>query len=338
MTAAAVLALSGCEDGKNPFAAKSATGGGNVLAPNEQLALNGEAEQEAPGVFKYEGEGLWDGRPSLGGVWVAHASVKDPERVMIRNTKNGKSVVGALFRRERNNPGPALQVSSDAAEDLGLLAGAPTELSVVALRKVEAPAPAETTAADAAMAAGATAQVEPMAGETAGDGAIPSGAADATVVEAMPDETAAPAPKKGFLARLFGKKKPDPAMSVTTDEPVAADGIAAAPIEQTSLDQVQSTAAAGIAAAEAGKAPAAPATALKRPYVQIGIFSVEANAKRAAGQMEAKGLRASVVADESQGKSFWRVIVGPAENGDALAALQAQIRNAGYPDAYPVSK
>jgi len=94
-----------------------------------------EKDVEAPDVFSANEAALWDGRPSLGGIWVAHPDVTEPERVMIRNPDNGKFVVGALFRRERNNPGPRLQMSSDAADALGILAGSPTELSVVALRK-----------------------------------------------------------------------------------------------------------------------------------------------------------------------------------------------------------
>ena len=68
---------------------------------------------------------------------MAHPDVTDPERVIMRNPANGQSVVGALFRRERENPGPPLQISSDAAEALGILAGAPTAITVVALRREE---------------------------------------------------------------------------------------------------------------------------------------------------------------------------------------------------------
>ena len=57
--------------------------------------------------------------------------------MIIRNEANGRFVIGALFRRERDNPGPALQVSSDAASALGLLAGAPSVLNVTALRREE---------------------------------------------------------------------------------------------------------------------------------------------------------------------------------------------------------
>lgn len=90
---------------------------------------------ERPDVFSVSERALWDGRPSLGGVWVAYPANVDPERVIIRNVSTGKSVIGALFRRERDNPGPAIQLSSDAAVALGVIAGAPTEISIVVLRR-----------------------------------------------------------------------------------------------------------------------------------------------------------------------------------------------------------
>ena len=117
----AALALSACDalTGKGT----NATGMGAADAMTTDGMSLVERDIEAPEVFSVNEAGLWDGRPSLGGVWVAHPTVTDPERVIIRNTANDKFVIGALFRRELENPGPALQVSSDAAEALGLLAG-----------------------------------------------------------------------------------------------------------------------------------------------------------------------------------------------------------------------
>ena len=98
-----------------------------------------ERDVEAPDVVNISEAGLWDGRPSLGGIWVAHPDAKDPEKVIIRNSQNGKFVIGALFRREREFSGPSLQLSSDAADALGILAGQPTNVSVVALRRQSVP-------------------------------------------------------------------------------------------------------------------------------------------------------------------------------------------------------
>ena len=82
-------------------------------------------EVEAPEVFQTTDMALWDGRPSLGGVWVAAPEAKDPERVIIRNTENGKSVVGALFRRERELPGPRLNCHRTLPPQSACLPGNP---------------------------------------------------------------------------------------------------------------------------------------------------------------------------------------------------------------------
>jgi len=157
--------LAACDDAGNfnpaSFASGLTSGSDSPAAQSPEVTLV-ERDVEAPDVFGVTENGLWDGRPSLGGVWVAHPDVTDPERVIIRNENNGKFVIGALFRRERENPGPSLQVSSDAAEELGMLAGAPSRLNVVALRReevaenvtaemttgLEAPAPVAATPLD----------------------------------------------------------------------------------------------------------------------------------------------------------------------------------------------
>ncbi len=238
-----------------------------------------ERDVEAPDVFSATEDGLWDGRPSLGGVWVAHPDVTEPERVIIRNTTNDKFVVGALFRRERDIPGPRLQISSDAAEALGMLAGAPAQLNVTALRKEE--------------------------------------------VSVAPE----------------------------LDAPVEADLVAApADVVATPLDPIQSAAAAidapapaatGIApkpAPEATPAAArAPATGLSKPFIQIGIFSVEANAERTAKQMRGAGIIPTVKTFERSGKPFWRVVVGPAGTAAERKQLLSKIKSEGFTDAYAVS-
>lgn len=243
-----------------------------------------ERDVEAPEVFDVKEAGLWDGRPSLGGIWVAHPDVTEPERVIIRNSSNGKFVIGALFRRERDIPGPRLQASSEAAAALGMLAGAPVELSVTALRRETAtiepePAPdAELPAADA---------IE----ETALD---PIAGAAAAIDASEPTPTIAPKPK-------------------TPETVIAAS--AAAPATQ---------------AVEVSK--------LNKPYIQIGIFSVEANANRAADMMRADGMVPSVYKTETNGKSSWRVVVGPAGSKSERNALMKQIKTTGFTDAYFVNK
>ncbi len=272
---AAILALAGCE---------GMEGGGIFKAKSDDASVSGDASSvrlverdvETPSVFQVTDKGLWDGRPSLGGVWVAHPDVTDPERVIIRNTSNSKFVIGALFRRERATPGPAFQVSSDAAAALGMLAGAPAQLNVTALRREETPVVATGDDAET-LTPGAieTSSLDPVEGAAAA--AIE--AADAT----RPSATGTPQPEKV---------------------------VAAAPAPKTS--------------------------SLDQPYLQIGIFSVEQNANDTATAMRQAGMVPSVLKEGSQGKTFWRVIVGPAGSADERATLLKKIKGVGFDDAYAV--
>ncbi|WP_246045275.1 SPOR domain-containing protein [Rubellimicrobium roseum] len=211
---ALALTLGGCSGG---------LGLGGASAPQTDAAPASAdldpTDVAAPEVFQVSEPGLWDGRPSLGGLWVAHPDVTDPERVRIVNTGNGRSAIGALFRRERDLPGPALQVSSDTAEALGMLAGAPAQLEVTALRRTEAPAAtpaasaaAETEAAGATPAAVATAPLDAAAPEgpaTAAQGADPASSLNFPYVqlgsynvEPFAQDTANGLQAKGLPARL----------------------------------------------------------------------------------------------------------------------------------------
>lgn len=157
LTLAALAAgfVAGCEPGTNgtDITTEPLADGAVEVAPGEGVAENAseavipsrsvklvDRDVEAPNDFQATDKALWDGRPSLGGVWVAATNVTDPMRVIMRNPANGKFVIGALFRREADNPGPRLQISSDAADALGLVAGEPATINVTALRREEVPA------------------------------------------------------------------------------------------------------------------------------------------------------------------------------------------------------
>ncbi|WP_458790951.1 SPOR domain-containing protein [Yoonia sp. MH D7] len=266
----AAMGLAACDENGQFIAAENTPGAPSMSQSTELV----ERDVEAPDVFQITEQGLWDGRPSLGGVWVAHPSSQDPERVIVRNEANGKFVIGALFRRERENPGPALQVSSDAAEALGLLAGAPATLNVTALRREEA-----------AVAA----------------------APEATVDFGEPEDIAA-----------------------TPLDPIAG---AAAAIETAAA----STPVATPPPAAPTPAPAATSSSLSKPFIQIGIFSVETNARSTADRLRSDGLSSQVFAQKSQGKPFWRVIVGPAPTSADRAAALAKVKTLGFADAYFVT-
>ena len=220
-------------------------------APNTVTNLV-ERDIEAPDVVNISEAGLWDGRPSLGGIWVAHPDAKDPKKVIIRNPQNGKFVIGALFRREREFSGPSLQLSSDAADALGILAGQPTNVSVVALRR------------------------------------------QSVLVEKAENQ-----------------------------------------VIEESLDPIQQTAEAAIAAADT-PTPKPKPSSLGKPYLQIGIFGVEANARGAVSSMSAKGLSASMSKLTLNDKPFWRVIVGPAATTAEMSTMRKTVTAAGFADAYAV--
>ena len=289
-SAAMALLLAGCDDAGN-FQMPGFLQGSSDEATAEvgALPLPGptvERDVEAPEVFSVTDQGLWDGRPSLGGVWVAHPDVGEPERVIIRNQSTGNSVIGALFRRERENPGPSLQVSSDAAQELGVIAGQPTMLSVVALRRQEA-------AADVA----------------------PAAIAD---FENPEEITATP------LDDIAGVAAAAIDAADLSDAPAAEASLAVDPVPAP-------------APAAPAPVPAAPVSSLDKPYIQIGIFSIEANASQTAERMRANGLSTRVLDQESQGKRFWRVVVGPAPNAADREAVLEKVKSLGFADAYAVT-
>ncbi|UWQ57418.1 SPOR domain-containing protein [Leisingera caerulea] len=282
-----LLVLAGCEDGpKLGFLQPKPKAEGAVEASSSTKLV--ERDVEAPDVFQVTEAGLWDGRPSIGGVWVAHPDTQDPERVIIRNNANGQFVIGALFRREREIPGPRLQVSSDAAAALGMLAGAPAELNVTALRREEV-------------------TPEPQPDEQSGDGAALPEAADVNE------------------AALAGSE-----ITETALDPIAG---AAAAIDASAPAQ----AAPATAEPAAAPAPKPQKSALKKPFIQIGIFSVEANAKRTANMMRSAGMVPVVREQSSSGKAFWRVLVGPAQTKTERSQLLNSVKETGFADAYAVT-
>ncbi|NHX27824.1 SPOR domain-containing protein, partial [Escherichia coli] len=91
------------------------------------------------------------------------------------------------------------------------------------------------------------------------------------------------------------------------------------------------------APAPAAEGPTPMAEKLDKPFIQIGIFSVEENAFNTATSMRMAGILPTVAEGTSQGKPFWRVIVGPATSADERNALFEKIKDLGYNDAYFVT-
>lgn len=271
-----LVCLSACSDFENPFTQSDAGLTGTDTAVAGQTTKLVERDVEAPEVFSSSEAGLWDGRPSLGGVWAAHPDVGDPERVIIRNQSNGKFVIGALFRREREIPGPRIQVSSDAADALGMIAGQPVALNVTALRREEVSEEAPSDATEATTSAPSEIDEAPL-------------------------------------------------------EPIAAASAAIAAAEAETRPEKTAT------TARSEVAPRPTTSSLAKPYVQIGIFSVQENANRAASQMKNAGLSSQVRKTTSGEKVFWRVLVGPASTKSELTKMTDSVHGIGFTDAYAVT-
>ncbi|MFN4099195.1 MAG: SPOR domain-containing protein [Pararhodobacter sp.] len=363
---AAALSLGACQ--MTQGAESTATGVPQATGGARDRVI--ERDVEAPDVFQAQEAALWDGRPSLGGVWVAHPGAQDPERVMIRNPATGSTVIGALFRRERDNPGPRFQVSSEAASALGLLAGAPAEIQVTALRlqRVEMeiePATEPVTAAEETLAIAAAPASVPTGAPTG----APTGQVTITDVDPQP------APRRG-LAGLFSRGEPAPQTAAIGQTPLSApDGVPVAQVATPQATTPQRTAAApeperrGLRnlfrsretapdttliplpeaapvqtaaapqpapAAAPAPAPAPAAARIDRPYVQIGIFSVEQNAVNARAQMQQQGLTAEIRRGQVGENSFWRVVVGPAGSTTERGQILQRVQALGFADAYAV--
>ena len=324
---AAVLSftLAACEEGNTPslFKGKGKEGGlfskkddGTGLFGKKADASNPtqsgsiklvERDVESPEVFQVTEKALWDGRPSLGGVWVAHPNSEQPERVIIRNKTNGKFVIGALFKRERDNPGPRLQLSSDAASALGVLAGAPTTLNVTVLRR-------ETVTVDDGGGSPATPEtvtiqvLEPTPTQEIKDTVLKSVAEAETKQDTTTKttDTAQTKPKEK-PARKSKSKRKNKKKSVPVATPKAEIPKPAAPKSTSSL---------------------------KQPFIQLGFFSVEANAKNTIKALETRKIPGKLIKSTAKGKTFWRVLAGPAQTKGERDAYMKEIKKMGFSDAY----
>ena len=92
---------------------------------------------EKPEILDLSASVIWDGEQTLGGNWISHPDVDSPERVLIKNISNGKSIVGAIFQQTKKmKTGPAV-ISSDAAKALDIAQNEQTKVQIIAVRKAE---------------------------------------------------------------------------------------------------------------------------------------------------------------------------------------------------------
>ena len=107
---------------------------------NKARSSNNKAEinyREEPKFLDISASVIWDGSQTLGGNWVSHPNINSPERVLIKNTTNGRSVVGAVFQQTKNLNKGLAAISSDAAKALGVSKNNETKLQIVAITVIE---------------------------------------------------------------------------------------------------------------------------------------------------------------------------------------------------------
>ena len=202
---------------------------------NKARSSNNKAEinfHEKPKFLDISATVIWDGSQTLGGNWVSHPNIKSPERVSIKNTTNGKSVVGAVFQQTKNFNKGLAAISSDAAKALSISKNKETEIHIVAVRETESTEAARKT------------------------------------IKASRTE-------------------------ITANE-----------------------------------------IKIAKSFIQVGIFGVQDNATKTKDRLSQLDLPINTFEFEIKGKSYWRVVAGPASTSQSKQNMLTKIQTAGFTDAY----
>ena len=201
---------------------------------NKARSSNNKAEinfHEKPKILDISATVIWDGSQTLGGNWVSHPNIKSPQRVLIKNTTNGKSVVGAVFQQTKNFNKGLAAISSDAAKALSISKNKETEIHIVAVRETESTEARKT-------------------------------------IKASRTE-------------------------ITANE-----------------------------------------IKIAKSFIQVGIFGVQDNATKTRDRLSQLDLPINTFEFEIKGKSYWRVVAGPASTSQSKQNMLTKIQSAGFTDAY----
>ena len=101
---------------------------------------NNTTLEEMPEILDISTSVSWDGKQTLGGNWISHPDVDSPERVLIKNIANGKSIVGAIFQQSKKTKSGSAQISSDAAKSLKIDKNEQTKVQIIAIKKTKSTA------------------------------------------------------------------------------------------------------------------------------------------------------------------------------------------------------
>lgn len=262
--------------------------------------------------LNYDAVGQADvGNTSFAGVSAAHKTLPLPSYVEVTSLDSGRTT---LVRVERRGPmlnDVLIELSPQAATQLGIAPGA---RSSVRVRRVNPPEQERAVLRAGGRASERIATPEgllkvlrrkladqsPLLPPPSTPPAMPAAVAvDGTLATAAVVKASAPPAAKPAPAA-------PPAAKVAAARP-------AAPLPKKSAPPVKEAAS-----------PAAKATPRGSYVVQVGTFSSEANAR---------GLAAKLGGQVSRSGKFWRVRIGPSANrGEATAVLE-KAKRAGYTDA-----
>ncbi len=288
-----VFALVGCGEGGGT-ATESEFPGDDIII--ETI----ETDVIAPEAFSITDNGLWDGRPTFGGVWIAYPNIETPERVRITNAETDKTVIAALYRRERDFAGPQIEMSADAAAALGMVAGTPSELFIVALRRVEVEVESTRSAVP-----------QPM-----------------TVPLRRPSSVSAPDIANTLVVETPGAVLIAPP---APEAPTPPDATTTPSVEETTLPPVE--------AAVELEAPVAPVSAPADPsqmFVQVATMESTRRANDLVTKLETAGLSAEIRESKSGDKTLYRIIAGPVTSPEGLEIMLSTVQQLGYKDAIPL--
>jgi hypothetical protein len=121
--------------GCNPLSNKSKL---NIV--NENTTLD-----KKPAILDISTAVIWDGEQTLGGNWISHPNVDSPERVLIKNISNGRSIVGAIFQQTKKAKTETAVISSDAARALDIGQNKQTKVQIIAVREAKSTSPTSNT-------------------------------------------------------------------------------------------------------------------------------------------------------------------------------------------------
>jgi cell division septation protein DedD len=122
----------------------------------------------------------------------------------------------------------------------------------------------------------------------------------------------------------FGKRPQAAPVVVDASTEAVVEGVATGDVSVAPLDTPSVEAA------------AAPAAAIRYPFIQVAGFGTEANAKAAADRLIAGGVSALVTRTPSGGTVVWRVLAGPVNSAAEQAAVLEKVKGLGFNDAYLV--